>query len=395
MAIQASVYTGALLQSLIAANPSHYSGVNVQLNSVSGCAACSTFPSLSSTFAPMPTCAAGATLINGNQCSSHAACPAGFTDNSFTCVDANGATSSYICPAGAALSATTQAVCIAPATELCPIGFAVAPGAAVCAIVCPSGFFKLQGSCTRAVTCPAGTTFDASQSNPRNFCQDINECLDPITCQNGGACSNAYGSYSCFCTPEFDGTNCTNIAGSSSSASTGGTKVGLALGAGLGAGIGLFIVAVIIVIVLRRRNSRAKSSDLGESLTGFDPDMAQPVKRGYLGSFSGEKELLSGLNPAAGKRGSKQQSFYCSVQAPPAGTNPQAGAPKAIKSQPNYSAPIVVVNRAKSAQRPASAKMVLRNAFDVLEESSDEPVAPKKSLTLVEDSGRDGESAEA
>ena len=42
----------------------------------------------------------------------------------------------------------------------------------------------------------------------RNCTNDVDECLQPNTCQNGGNCSNVDGNYSCSCTPSYTGVNC-------------------------------------------------------------------------------------------------------------------------------------------------------------------------------------------
>lgn len=37
---------------------------------------------------------------------------------------------------------------------------------------------------------------------------DINECLSPNACLNGGTCTNAIGDYSCLCNTGFTGALC-------------------------------------------------------------------------------------------------------------------------------------------------------------------------------------------
>lgn len=42
----------------------------------------------------------------------------------------------------------------------------------------------------------------------KNCTNDVDECLQLNTCQNGGNCSNVDGTYSCSCTPSYTGVNC-------------------------------------------------------------------------------------------------------------------------------------------------------------------------------------------
>ncbi len=37
---------------------------------------------------------------------------------------------------------------------------------------------------------------------------DINDCISPDTCKNGGSCTDGVNSYTCACVAGYSGTNC-------------------------------------------------------------------------------------------------------------------------------------------------------------------------------------------
>ena len=40
------------------------------------------------------------------------------------------------------------------------------------------------------------------------YLSDVDECTTSSPCLHGGTCNNTAGSYECFCTPQWNGTNC-------------------------------------------------------------------------------------------------------------------------------------------------------------------------------------------
>ena len=40
------------------------------------------------------------------------------------------------------------------------------------------------------------------------YLSDVDECITSPPCLHGGTCNNTAGSYECFCTPQWNGTNC-------------------------------------------------------------------------------------------------------------------------------------------------------------------------------------------
>ena len=46
-------------------------------------------------------------------------------------------------------------------------------------------------------------------SNPSTYCLDVDSCASPGPCLNGGQCEDRYGGYTCNCTDDYFGINCT------------------------------------------------------------------------------------------------------------------------------------------------------------------------------------------
>ena len=157
----------------------------------------------------------------------------------------------------------------------CPVGLTLS--GSFCIVKCPTVFELLGGLCVRGIDCPAGTALNMSQPL-RSLCQDMNECLIAKSCQNGGTCTNTYGSYSCACSSKFTGTNCsvpvttqattttatTTTAASTSatstrsprkttaSASSSGSSATIGIGIGIAAVLVVIVIIVIVVVVHRR-----------------------------------------------------------------------------------------------------------------------------------------------
>ena len=291
-AVEASVVNGALLVALVNADPALFSDVNIAFNSTTGCGTCGSYPSPSSTPTAAQSCNAGFVLAGLATCSAAPFCPAGTADNGNGCIDNTGNVTPYHCPAGSTLVSTANnQLCYQAAIQACPVGFTLQADAGTCFVSCPPSFFRLGGLCNRAIICPAGTYFDQSQSNPRYFCRDIDECDAPSACNGKGTCANTYGSYSCVCQSGWGGATCSQYTGPSTSATTAkattsttpgaftseppitspsyqptsdaaassSNQTSIGIGVGVGAG-GLLVVLVLLVVLARRRRARRESS---------------------------------------------------------------------------------------------------------------------------------------
>ena len=212
-AVQAIVYNGQLLNTILATNPNLYKDVNIAFNSTTGCSSC-ICNSPTSNVMPVSSCNAGYSVVNATTCVHAAPCPA-----TAACFVGQNQAFFYQCPDNETLSvnSASQAVCYAAANEQCSLGFTAVSTTSngihsfVCQYVCPSKqYFTKAGVCVRAITCPSGMYLDPSQPLS-SLCQDVDECSLPQTCQNNGTCVNSLGSFTCTCKTSqgWLGANCT------------------------------------------------------------------------------------------------------------------------------------------------------------------------------------------
>ena len=237
--------------------------VNIVLDSITGCSFCS-FSAVNTTTFAIPVCQVGFSLDgSSSECIDVASCTSGVLVSGGCSVNSTSSLQTPQCASGSTLKYGMDFIlCVMPAKQVCPIGWTAISGANasspyICEIVCPSpSFYRVDGACIQQIICPSGTIFNASQPL-RGLCLDINECSGANPCQNNGACSNGYGSYSCSCAIGYSGTNCAfSPSLSSSSAST----VGIAVGVGVGGGC-LILILIVAVLYRRRTQGIAATND--------------------------------------------------------------------------------------------------------------------------------------